>query len=299
MRPLLALRARLTAGLLALLPLTAAADPIGYVAGFDRLYRIDLATGQLTSIGPIGFSDVEGLAFSTNGILYGVADAAASSGSALSDVLVRINTSTGAGTLVGPLTGLAGVGPSGNLDYGLAATCDGRLWMSSDTTSQLWEVSPSSGGARFVGNLGQQVSGLAARGDQLYGVTVGQTPSLLRIDLASGATSMVGPLGVGGIVDDAGLDFDVSGALWAVLDPEPTDEGFSRVARVNSTTGQGTVIATANILVGLEGMAISPPGFCGSAVPAEPRTVPGPGAPLLTLLGVLALALGVHRARQA
>ena len=213
MRPLLALRARLFAGLLALLPLTAAAEPIGYVAGFDRLYRIDLATGQLTLLGPIGYSDVEGLAFTSDGLLYGVADASASSGASLSDLLVRINTTTGAGTLVGPLSGLAGIGPSGNLDYGLAATCDGRLWLSSDTTSQLWEVSPANGTTRLVGDLGHPVSGLAARGNRLVGVSVGPTPALIDIDIDDGTTSVIGNLGVGGIVDDVGLDFDVSGAL--------------------------------------------------------------------------------------
>jgi hypothetical protein len=170
MRPL---RDRFLAGLLALLPLTSLAQPVGYAVGFDSLYRINLATGQTTAVGPIGFNDVEGLAFGPSGLLYGVADATAGSGSGITDLLIRIDTNTGAGTLIGAMPTLAGAGPNGNLDYGLAFTCDGRLWLSSDTTQQLWEVDPANAGTRLVGNTGRNISGLAARGNRLYGLSVG------------------------------------------------------------------------------------------------------------------------------
>ncbi len=293
MRPLLG---RLVAGLLAILPLKAVADPIGYAVGFDRLYRIDLATGQAKPLGAIGFNDVEGLAFDANGVLFGVADATAGSGSGATDLLIRIDTTSGVGTLVGAMPGLGGLGPGGNLDYGLAYTCDGRLWLSSDTTSQLWEVTPATAATRLVGSLGQPISGLAGRGNDLLGVSVDATPTLYRINSSNAVTSAIGALNVGGIVADAGLDFDAAGQLWAVLDPEPAAEGASRITRIDPASGVGTVIANASVAaIGMEGLAIATTGGCGAAVFAAPLPVPGPGLPLLALLGALAAALGLRR----
>lgn len=300
MRPLLA---PLTAALIAMLPLAAAAEPIGYVAGFDTLYRIDLATGRATAVGGIGFNDVEGLAFAPDGTLYGVADATAGAGSGVTDLLIRINPATGAGTLVAPLAGLAGLGISGNLDYGLAFTCDQRLWLSSDSTNQLWEVTPGTGATRFVANTGASLSGLAGRERELYGLSVGAQPTLYRITPADAQVAIVGPANVGGVVADAGLDFDAAGALWAALDPEPAAEGASRFARLELATGAGGVVSTSSVAaVGMEGLAIAPVPACTSGdgvvnVAVEPITVPGPGLPMLAVLGAIAAAFGLRRLR--
>ena len=303
MRPLLA---PLMAGLMAMLPLAVAAEPFGYAVGFSTLYRIDLATGRATAVGDgIGYNDVEGLAMAPDGTLFGVADATAGNGSGLSDLLIRIDTANGTGTLVAALTGLSGLGtsPTGNLDYGLAFTCDQRLWLSSDTTSQLWEVNPGTGAPRLVGNTGARISGLAARGADLFGVSVGTTPSLFRIDTTTGASTLVGALDVGGVVDDAGLDFAPDGTLWSVLDPEPVVFSASRIARIDPVTGQGTVVSTSTISqIGMEGLAIAPVPACanggGGNASAEPLTVPGPGLPMLALFGSLAAALGLRQLRR-
>ena len=299
MRPLLG---RLLVGLLPLLPLTAVADPVGYTVGFNTLYRLDMATGQATAVGPIGFTDVEGLAFSSGGTLYGVADAGTGEpNSSITDVLIRIDTTTGAGTLVGQL-GLQGLGPSGNLDYGLAFTADGRLWLSSDSTNQLWEVSPAGAVTRLVGPTGRAISGLAARGNELYGVSVDATPSLYRIDTGSGAASLIGALNVGGVVADAGLDFDAAGQLWAVLDPEPAAEGASRAVRIDTTTGAGSVAANISVAsVGMEGLALAPTSLTGggNGQQVTPQFIPGPSNAFLSLLMALAAIFGVRRLRSA
>ena len=61
------------------------------------LYSINPSTGSATAIGPVGFTQVSGIAFDrTSGVLYGVGKA----GSVQN--LITINTSTGAGTAVGP-----------------------------------------------------------------------------------------------------------------------------------------------------------------------------------------------------
>ncbi len=288
------------------------AQPFGYAAGFNELYRVNLATGQATRLGAIGFNDVEGLALSSGETLLGVADATMMIGnqtSATTDFLARINTTSGAGTLVGQLAGLQGLGPGGNLDYGLAFTCDGRLWLSSDTTGELWEVDRSNGGTRRVAAMGASISGLAGRGNILYGVSTsaalvgGQAsaPALYSIDPASGEATRIGPLNAGIVVDDVGLDFDEDGILWATLDPEPLGTGASRVARIDLETGAATLVATLNVNTGVEALAIAPTGGCepgGGNGSVQPITVPGPGAPALLLLAGLAGWFGRRALRR-
>lgn len=295
------------AAALVLFAASAAAQPLGYGAGFNELYRLDLATGQATKIGPIGFNDVEGLAISPSGVLYGVADASMlinGQPSATTDFLFHIDTGTGAGTLIGQLPGLQGLGPTGNLDFGLAFTCDGRLWLAAETTGDLWEVNPATAALRAVGNTGATLSGLAGRGNQLYGVSVDPQPRLYRIDPATGQALAVGPLNVGGQVRNAGLDFDAAGVLWATLDSADLDP--SRVVRVDLQSGQGTVIGNVTLAdIGFKGLAIASPAGCAGGggtgtggVPPSPTVVPGPGTPALLLLIGLAGAFGVGRIRR-
>ena len=314
MRPLLA---RLAAGLMATLPLAAGAEPVGYAAGGDNiLYRLDLGTGQATRIGPMGFVDVEGLALSPDGVLYGVADAGTGApGSALTDYLLRIETGTGKATPVG-LLGLIGqgTGPFFDLDYGLAFTCDGRLWMSSDTTSRLWEVDRFSGATRLVGDLGARISGLAGRGKDLYGVSVAGGESLYRIDVETGHSELLGSLNMPNPVYDAGLDFDAEGRLWATLDylspPSGSPPLRNDVARLDPDTGQRletrTVIgAGTNIdTVQMEGLALAAPAACPAPdgnvgdPPSSTIAVPGPSTPWLAVLALLGVFAGGFALRR-
>lgn len=309
MRPL---RDRLLVGLMALLPLSALAEPVGYAVGDLDLYRLDVGTGQATRVGPIGYRDVEGLAISPDGQLYGVSDAGTGSPtSTLTDFLLAIDPVTGAGTPIGQL-GLSGqgVGAFNDLDYGLAITCDGRMWLSSDTTSQLWEVNPSTGGTRLVGNLGARVSGLAAYGNQLYGVSVVGAEGLYAINRDTAQATLMGSLGLPDTVYDAGLDFDAQGRLWVTIDYltpptgiPPLRNDVSRLdpatgARLETRviTGAGTDIDT----VQMEGLAIAPAPACiVQPIPSAPSSVPGPGLPMLLLLGTLSAAIGLRRLRPA
>jgi hypothetical protein len=296
MRPLSAWR--LLAVLLACMSTAAVAEPFGWATGFSELYRVNLATGQATRIGgaaAIGFNDVEGLAISPGGLLYGVADGTRNLGggsSASTDFLIRISTATGIGALVGQLPGLQGQGPGGQLDYGLAFTCDGRLWMASGTTGSLWEVDPTTAAVRLVGNAGQPIAGLAARGNTLYGISVDPQPGLYRVNRDTAAATLIGPLGVGGAVASAGLDFTSDGRLWATLDPN--DSTRSRIVQVNPSTGAGTVVGTVNVDLDFRGLAIDAPSCSGAA----PEAIPGPGLPLLLLLAGLAGGIGARRLSQ-
>lgn len=308
MRPL---RGLLLAGLMALLPLAALAEPIGYAAGFDRLYRIDMATGQASAVGPIGFNDVEGLAISPGGVLYAAADATIGTGSGQSDFLIRIDPNTGAGTLVGALSGLQNQGVPGaaggfELDYGLAFTADGRLWLSSDTINLLWEVDPRNGQTRLVGSTGARISGLAARGNDLFGVSSAGGEGLYRIDRETGQATLVGALALPDTMYDAGLDFDANGRLWLTVDyfSPPTglpplrndlaeiDPETGAVLSLRTITGAGTGIDSAQ----MEGLAIAAP-----TLPLARATSPVPvNEPwLLAGLGTLMLAVAGARLRRA
>ncbi|MCH7722216.1 MAG: T9SS type A sorting domain-containing protein [Bacteroidetes bacterium] len=80
----------------------------GFGSPKDKIYKIDLATGDTTFVGQTGFNtSTNDLAFDENGVLYGIKG----TGPQVSD-LFTINVNTGEGTIIGPvglkaLTGLA------------------------------------------------------------------------------------------------------------------------------------------------------------------------------------------------
>lgn len=277
------------------LPALTEAQPFGYVIDSDGLttaddlYRLDLATGALTLIGPVRpavgakFADVEGLALSPEGVLYGADDAL--------DALIRIDVNSGVATLIGPL-GTAGLGPAGNLDYGLAFTCDGRLWLSSDTTSTLWQVDPGTGAASAPRDLPAGITGLAGRGNTLYGL--GIDGNIYRYSPASGASLLIGAHGIPAF-DDGGLDFDQAGNLWAIAEYTPSDPSLpSRIYRIDRETGIASFVADTR--TGIEGLAIAPPACIAGE---DTQVVPGPGVPgLLMLAALLALVASRRMARS-
>jgi hypothetical protein len=77
-------------------------------ANKDRIFKVDVLTGDTVSVGKTGFSNtVNGLAFDASGVLYGVNGA-----STQVNNLITINTSNGTGTLIGStgynhITGIA------------------------------------------------------------------------------------------------------------------------------------------------------------------------------------------------
>lgn len=292
MRPLR--MARFLVGAMCLLPLSTLAEPFGYSVNSDapqnadQLVRIDLATGAAAVIGAVGHEDVEGLAMAPDGALWAVDDAL--------DRLLQINTVTGQAANRGALgLGGQGTGPNFALDYGLAITCDGRGWLSGDQASTLWEVDLATGEARQPSALPLALSGLAASGNILYGISVEAPPRLVRIDSETREASIVGPLGIDA-TQDAGADFDEDGNLWVITDDSPAaSPPPNRIYRVNLQTGAATFVANAPL--GTEGLAIAPSAPCSSAQPPpSAQIVPGPNAYWLGLLVLFAGGLGLrHR----
>ena len=274
----------------AAMALPAAAQPLAFAVSFNKLYQIDLASGQTTLIGETGFNDVEGLAISPDGILYGIVDS--------TKTLITLNPQTGRGTAVGSgvgNTGLTGqgVGQFDALDFGLAFTCDGRLWASSDTTRKLWQIDPASGAAMSAANLGVQITGLGANGGGLFGLGAQGDEGLYRIDTETGAATKIGPLAANLTFADGGLDFDASGQLWAILDYRPPDDNRpSDIVRVDLATGLSTTVSTT--LPEMEGLAITAMTTCrGPGGPALPVHSAVPATDLASrILLAVAMVLG-------
>lgn len=263
--------------LLIALPLSLAAAPDGYSINSDSgssfadsLYRIDLATGQLTrlgfvrSLGEIRL-DVEGLAFAPDGTLYGIDDESLK--------LFPLNTDNGQVLSSGEVT-VTGLPIGGKNDFGMTFACDGNLYVSSASDKSLYRVALNGQATRIgnAGSLGAKINGLAAWGNpvELYGLSEGNlngtdSSSLYSINLTDGTKTLQGQLS-GGFArfDQAGLAFDNSGQLWAITDRSQAFPQLpSEILKVNKNNGSATVVSSTVGETGFESLAITLPRGCG------------------------------------
>ncbi len=255
---------------------------------FDSLHRVVLTVGTATKIGELRpsrsdapYADVEGLALNSKGMLYGIDDA--------TKTLIRIEPSSGAALPVDGRDGNTGLPRTAIFDFGLTFDCAGALYASSDSRRSLYRLDAETGVATLVGSegsLGAPITGLAAKGDVVYGIGSEGSENLYRIDVTTGRAVLVGPLGANLRFSDAGLDFDANGVLWGVADmsgaslnPEP-----SILFRINETTGAAERVSTT--VSGVESLAIAPP-LC-SAPEGTPEI---PVIPALNPIGLSVLGL--------
>ncbi len=260
----------------------------------NALYRIDLATGDTDYIGWTGFIDIEGLAFSPEGTLFGASDN--------DNTLVRISTESGQAAAVNNRRNNLEVPIGEVLDSGLAFTCEGELLMVSDRKQSLYRINTEQPALELVGqvgDLGAPITAISVWGDRVIGLGQGldgndreDSPNLYEIDIQTGQAQMIGPLGdAASPYANAGLAFDETGTLWAV-----TDRLFganintpSEILRIDPVTGTAEKVADADI-VGFESLAIGPPAGCNRGRP--PMIVPALGPIGLTLLSLLLMLAG-------
>jgi len=262
-----------------------AAMPDGYsvnsdspTVNHDSLYRVDLATGQQTRLGVVRSLgqtrlDVEGLAFSADGTLWGVDDE--------SMKLFPLNIDNGQVISANEvsLTGFAG---AGNNDFGMTFGCDNNLYVSSARNDSLYLVGLNGEATRIgsEGSLGVNISALAAWGNpvQLYGLGDGGLNSagparLYSIDPATGVATLLGPLGgAAAAYDQAGMAFDSAGQLWAITDRSQLANPLpSQILQLNKANGAATLISQTVGETGFESLAITIPRGCGGGGGEEGR----------------------------
>jgi hypothetical protein len=209
-------------------PAGAAFDPASdtiYMCDFEgRLLTVSWPIG-LVLIGPIGFANVQGIAFdASTGLLYGV-DVA-------TDQLITIDPASGVGAAVGPL-GFVNV---------RSLACDsgtGVLYGVDALTRQLVSIDPATGAGTAVGLVGLVgVQGLAF--DPSAGVLYGESFSsdeLITIDTSTGAASVIGPIGAS-IPLGRSLAFDANaGVLYGDVPWGPP-----HLATIDPITAQGTEV---------------------------------------------------------
>ncbi|MEE4295226.1 MAG: hypothetical protein V2J20_01250 [Wenzhouxiangella sp.] len=268
----------------------------------NNLWQVNLQSGEETNVGPLvnQFLDVEALALSPSGDLYGADDDTNS--------LVRVRTTDG---FAFPITGtsVGNMGVTGTFDFGMSFDCDGTLFVVSAIEQSLFQASLSSGQLRRVGEpgaLAAPISDIAVRGDDVFGIGVGLdangstlAPNLYRIDLENASARLVGSLGPEALpYNNAGLSFGDDGSLWAMTDRSGVDNQFlpSQILRIDPLSGRAEAVA--ETLIGMESLAIAPPVMCQmrGASDAGAHAIPimsPPGAALLvlTMLGLAGLRL--------
>lgn len=298
-------------GLVVLCASSAAGDPVGFSVNSDApdgdtLFAVDLADGSSTERGLVRsatgtFLDVEGLAFDTEGTLWGVDEQSLS--------LFPISTANGTVNL-GEVRAITGLNATSGNDFGMTFACDGNLYISSVADGTLYRLSLE-GAATPIGTLSENISALAAFGNpvRLVGLSNGlqsdngpaDSRSLYDIDPASGALTLIGPVGPA-VADyaQAGLSFDEGGGLWALTDRRIQGQDLgSEVLSLDLSTGLATVTAgTAE--TGFESLAVAPPSGCAVAPPPEPGFPPTAvprsrvdGIPTLDVFGRLAAVIAL------
>lgn len=258
------------------------------------LWRIDLATGEETYIGWTGqgdFIDIEGLAFSPDERLFGADDS--------THTLVRIGTSTGTAVPVGGASPNMGIPTGTSMDFGLTFTCEGELLASSAGEETLYRADPDSGELELVGELDVPIVDMASIGETIYGIGLGTdgdgnslAPNLYRIDAEAPEAELIGPLGSSASpYIQAGLAADGDGNLWAITDRNriggSSSELPSEILQVDPDSGSATRVA--ETIVGIESLAIAPPGDCDRGGPVSPEAIPLLSS---TTRWLLVLALG-------
>jgi hypothetical protein len=273
-----------------------------------RLSKVDLETGAVSPVSPLGPLTYGGLAGAPNGRLYGTTSAAAG---APQSKLYSIDVASNTPTLIGEMAGDPGVS-----FQSLDIMADGRAFAVSIATAilfpQLFSVDLATAAITPVGDprsiadaiiaAGNEqgyfatVGALGSVGDRLYTIDL-RTNTLVSLDPATGAAAVVGGVpgllrsgdlsnGVarsryGGLVSLTGVDTDRDGELDTLVggvsnwdndnDPTTPPVGIGGVARFDLSTGLWDLIGVN------PGIRFSSMAFV---------TVPEPSAGLLAAVGL-------------
>lgn len=249
----------------------------------NELIRIDATTGAGTLIGSIGSGLIGPIGLGFRGQDLYTYDQ-------VLELLLQLDPTTGA-VLDSINLGIDNLAGEGALDFRSDGV--GFLSSASGNVGQLYRFEVSPPGSTPItapGGFIPAMDGLAFdSAGVLYGLsqstTVTGDSSLYIVDPTTGATTLVGSLGLSLDFRLGGLTFDTDGALYAALSGPDDEPSF--LYRVDKSTGAATLVGEIGF-DGVSGLATSPGG--APAVP-EPSS--------LVLAGLGAAGLLGCRVRQA
>ena len=244
------------------------------------LYVISPVNGAATVVGPIGAATVSSIAFAPDGVtLYGVGLVAGQF------KLLRINTSTGAGTPIG-LTNLSG--PCQDMAF----RSDGKLFCYGG--GSIFTLSTSTGASTLVGDTGDFPDGNGLAFSSASILYTANQRELDSVNQSTGAITLVVPLtyspAFGGFSRASAMKFHPNGTLYAsvitgsnAIADISIASGAASLGIINISTGAVTRVGPT--VAGLDALAIST-----QTIVPNPSSVPAPSSWLLVVTG-LALAV--------
>lgn len=202
----------------------------------SNLYMINPITGDATLIGPIGFNGVTGLEMLPDGRL--IASANADTENEAVAVLIEIDKTTGAGTLIGVLGNSENFGECGRMPdisyedstntlFGYSDSCRGGMEeiveSGFDNFEGLYIINPDNADVNFVGPSGftDGGNGLAVRptDGRIFNTPI-DANGLVILNRNTGAGTVI-PASVGNVPIKIGaLDFDSNNVLYGVFKEE-------------------------------------------------------------------------------
>ncbi|MEE8105220.1 MAG: hypothetical protein V3T86_06775 [Planctomycetota bacterium] len=203
-----------------------------------NLYRVNLATGQLTTIGPIGFA-VTGMAMHPNGTLYAVES---TFGGNLGDShLLTINKNTGQGSIIGKLDDSGA--PFVHQSCPDITFVGERLIGWTEDSDEPMEIDIATGEVTVIGGeISSSGSGMAADKDgTVYFIPQGDTLYMIDPDTGVGTEGPdITGLNLGGTINS--LTF-FRGVLYGIdALNERLEDDPSALVSVDTTTGALTLI---------------------------------------------------------
>ena len=236
----------------------------GGLPGPATLYTVDPASGNATLVGSIGINSVMSIAFLPDGRLIGAATPDA--GFTEKVELIEIDTTTGAGTVIGTVGTVSGgkCGRMPGMTYhgglgqllGYADGCFG-----SDPEG-LYRIDPATGVGTSIGGSGFTLggNGLAwdSATDTLY-ATPHDAGALVTLDAATSAATVVGgtlPAPIGALTIDPSSG-ELFGSLRTSMAGQPKTGDLIRIDKV---TGLMTTVGPTGVY--LDSLAFLPGGSC-------------------------------------
>lgn len=233
-------------------------DPFDGNQNFSKLYNINYTNGAATLIGDIGYRLVGGIAFDSAGNLYGVGETHTSlpieepppTGDL---VLLTINKSTGAGSVVGTL------GITKQFQDIAFRNSDGKLF--AYASGELYTINKSTGSASLVGLTGEVENGGGLAFDASDTLLKAGYDHLWSLNSSTGAPATFPPTQLsypdGSEPQVTGMDYySATGVLWAAVHTDATSYSPAYLATIDTTTGLITKIG--NSIQGLTGLAAIP-----------------------------------------